>query len=77
MTLDKLTSRRLGASPLMVLAFMGTVGVGGTTIIRRETALTTEQARALSDARNRADAIQQHCNERYDDLMLRYMGKTP
>lgn len=74
--LSNLTSRRHGASPAMVLALMGAVAGGGTVIVKQhDSNLTTEQAHALSDARTRSEAIQQHCTERYQDLMQRLMEK--
>lgn len=71
--MSSFTSRRNGASPAMVLALMATVAGGGTVLAKHDSALTTEQAHALSEARTRSEAIQQHCNERYDALMLQMM----
>lgn len=68
-----LLDRKYGASPLLVLALLGAVG-GGTVYTRHEETVTAMQVQTMSEARSRYEALQQHCVERYSDLMQKYLA---
>ena len=63
------------ASPSFVLSLLIATGAGGGYVLHQTNQFTIEQAQMLSAARDKYEALQQHCTEREFDYRGQQGGR--